>query len=87
MTEAPTDPKKLEQLKAMIVEMTHTFSKIDSEREHAKEIASAAAETFAIPKKMVNKIARTMYKHNYTDLQQENEQFELLYESVAGHQG
>lgn len=87
MSDVPTDPKKLEQLKAMIVEMTHSFSKIDSEREHSKEIASAAAETFTIPKKMVNKIARTMYKHNYSDLQQENEQFELLYESVVGQQG
>lgn len=84
MSDAPTDPNKVKQLKQMIAEITHCYSRMDSEREQAKEIAAAAAETFGIEKKMVNKIARTMYKHNYASLQQENEEFEQLYESIVG---
>jgi hypothetical protein len=84
MSDAPADPKKREQLKAMIAEMTHCLSRIDGEREQMKEIASAAAETFGLEKKMINKVARTMYKSNYASLQQENEEFEQLYESITG---
>lgn len=84
MSDVPTDPKKLEQLKAMIAEMTHSLSRIDGEKEQMKEIAEAASETFGVEKKMVNKIARTMYKANYASLQQENEEFEQLYESITG---
>lgn len=80
----PTDPNELKKLKLMIVEMTHAMSRADGEKEHIKTIASEAAEQFGIQKKLVNKIARTMYKSNYASLQEENEQFELLYESVTG---
>ncbi len=83
MSDAPTDPAKLSQLKAMIGEITHCFQRIDSEREQIKDIVAAASETFGIKKPMVNKIAKTMYKHNYADVQAEHEEFEQLYESVV----
>lgn len=83
MSDAPTNPKDLQALKAMISEMTHCYSRIDGEKEQCKEIADAAAEKFGLQKKMINKIARTMYKRNYQSLQQENEEFEQLYESIA----
>jgi len=35
-----------------------------------------------LPKKQINKLARTMYKRNYEDVQQENEDFETLYETL-----
>ena len=71
------------KLKAMIIEMTNTLSRVDAEREHLKEIASAAVDEFDIQKKLINKLARTMYKNNYADLQAENEHFEFLYESLV----
>jgi len=70
-------------LKAMIVEMTNSLERIDGEKEHMKDIAEIAEDKFAIKKKFINKMARTMFKHNYADLQSENESFELLYESVV----
>jgi len=69
-------------LKTMIVEMTHCLERIDGEKEQMKDIADAAEEKFEIKKKYINKMARTMYKHNYADLQQESEHFEYLYEAV-----
>ena len=80
----PSDPKELKKLKSMIVEMTNSLSKQDQEREVFKEIADEATRQFDIPKKMINKLARTMYKRNYSDLQAENADFELLYETLTG---
>lgn len=84
MSDVPSDPKKLQQLKQMIVEMTHSLQRIDSEREQFKDIATEASEQFGIQKKLINKMARTMYKRDFATLQQENEEFETLYESVTG---
>mgnify|MGYP000338845105 CR=1 FL=1 len=77
---SPADRKAM---KAMIVEMTNCLERIDGEKEQMKDIAEAAEEKFSIKKKFVNKMARTMYKHNYADLQQESEHFEILYETVV----
>jgi hypothetical protein len=82
--EVPSDPQKLQQLKAMIVEMTYAMQRIDQEREALKDIAKETSEQFGLQKKVVNKLARTMYKHDFATLQQENEEFEQLYESVTG---
>lgn len=79
----PVDPEKRRKLKAMIVEMTNCHQRIDSEREQLKSIAELAEDEFSIKKKFINKVARTMYKHNYDDLQAENTHFEELYETIA----
>lgn len=70
-------------LKAMLVEITNSLSKIDAEREQIGETVSAAESKFSIKKKVVRKLATTMYKHNYADLQAENNHFELLYEQLV----
>jgi len=79
----PINAEDRRKLKAMIVEMTNALSRADAEREHMKEIASAAVEEFGIKKTLINKLARTMYKNNYLDLQTENEHFEFLYEALV----
>ena len=79
----PTGEEERKKFKAMIVEMTNTLSRIDAEREHLKEIGTAAQDEFGIKKAMVNKIARTMYKQNYADIHAENEHFEHLYETIT----
>jgi hypothetical protein len=83
----PSNDKERKKLKAMLVEMTNSFSKVDAERDACKEIADEAVRQFELPKKIINKLARTMYKRNYADLQQENEDFELLYETLVPKAG
>ena len=75
--------KDMQALKVMIVEMTKCLQTIDGEREQMKEIAEAAEEKFGIKKKYINKVARVMFKHNYADIQSENDHFQDLYETVA----
>lgn len=83
----PSNDTERKKLKAMLVEMTHCYSKSDFERETCKEIGDEAARQFELPKKIINKLARTMYKRNYADLQQENEDFETLYEALVTNPG
>ncbi len=82
MSNVPSSDKERQTLKTMISEMTYCLDKIDGQREQMKEIASDAAESFDVPKKLINRMARTMYKHSYSDLCAENEHFEKLYETV-----
>lgn len=75
------------KMKSMIVEMTNCLERIDSEKEAMKDIAELAEDQFGIKKKYINKMARTMFKHNYSDLRQETEHFEFLYEAVIDGKG
>ncbi len=79
----PSNPRDRQKLKMAIGEITNCLLRIDSEREAMKEIISAASSQYGVDKKMIRKIATTMYKHNYSDVQAENEEFELLYESLV----
>ena len=79
----PSNPADRQKLKSMLVEMTNCLQRMGDERESVKEIAALAEEEFGIKKKVVNKLARTMYNHNYADLQSENEHFEFLYETLV----
>ena len=71
------------ELKIMLVEYTKLLQANDTNRESMKDIAGACEEKFGIKKKLISKLAKTMYKHNYADLQQENEHFSFLYESLV----
>lgn len=79
----PSNPNDRQKLKMAIGEMTNCLLRIDSERDAMKEIIADAANKYGVEKKMLRKIATTMYKHNYADVQQENEEFELLYETLV----
>ena len=78
----PSSQKDRQALKNMIVEITNSLSRIDAEREHITSICADAEDKFEIKKKLVRKIASTMYKHNYSDVVAENDHFELLYETL-----
>ena len=79
----PSNPADRQKMKTMLAEMTYCLQRADDEREAMKEIANEIQKQFGVPKKIVNKLARTMYKRNYADLQAENEDFELLYETLV----
>lgn len=79
----PSNPKDRQKVKQMLSEMTHCLQRIEDERESFKDIAKAIVDEFGIKKKIINKLARTMYKHDYANQQAENEHFEFLYESLV----
>lgn len=76
------DPDKRKKFKSAIVTITHYFDAIDAQKESIKETVDAISEEYGIDKKLVRKLATTMYKSNYASLQEENRHFELLYETI-----
>ena len=79
----PSDPNERAKMKGMLTEMTLRLRQIDDNREAMKEIADEVSKNYGIAKKHINRLARTMYKHDYADLQAENEHFETLYETLV----
>jgi hypothetical protein len=78
-----SNPKDRQELKLILAEMTNCMRRMDDERESIKEMAKAADEKFGVKAKLIKKLATTMYKHNYADVQAENEHFEILYETLV----
>jgi len=77
-----TNPEDRLALKAMIVEITNSLQRIEGEKEQIKDIIDAATDKFEIKPKLVKKMANTMFKHNYSDIQSENDDFEHLYQTI-----
>lgn len=80
---APSNPADRQKLKLALVEMTNCLARMDAEREAKKDIANTIKEQFEIKPAVANKLAGVMYKQNYASLQQEQEDFELLYETLV----
>lgn len=80
---APVSPSDRQKMKTMLSEITHCMKRVDDEKEAIKEIVTEISNEFSVPKKLVNKIARTMHKCNYNDVQSENQHFAELYESLV----
>lgn len=83
MSIVPSSPSDRQKLKNLLVEVTNCLARIDGEKEAMKEIISTGEENFGVKKKIITKLARTMYKRNYSDLQAENDDFESLYEILV----
>ncbi len=79
----PSSATDRTKLKNMLTEITHCLARMDAEREAKKEIAAEIKKQFELPPKVINKLAGAMYKHNYSDLQEENDAFQDLYEILV----
>jgi hypothetical protein len=79
----PSSSEDRKKIKTMLTEATHCMQRAEDERQSIKEIIDDAYAKFDIPKKILRKIATTMYKHNYEDVTAENDDFESLYEILV----
>lgn len=78
------DPEELKKFKQTLVTITHYLQLMDDNREAIKETVEEAATLFSIDKKIIRKLSNVMFKHNYADIQEENNHFEMLYEALVG---
>jgi Transcriptional regulator DsbA len=80
----PSSEADRKRLRGMIEEMVVCHALIDAQRDTRKTICATAHEEFGIPKKMINKMARIMHKHNYASERAEQDDFDALYETITG---
>lgn len=78
------NPEELKKFKQFLVTITHYMQIADDQKTAIAETVTEASTTFGIDKKIIRKLASTMFKHNYADIQEENSHFEILYESLIG---
>ncbi len=77
-----TNPEELAKFKQVLVVITRDFQIIDDRKEAIKETVAEASTIYSIDKKLINKLAKTLYNSNYDSIQEENEHFSLLYETL-----
>lgn len=78
----PSSPTDRQKLKTMLDSITHCMQRADDERSAKKDIVNEIHELFDIPKKQINKIAKTMHKRNYQDVIAEEQDFQELYSVI-----
>jgi hypothetical protein len=76
------DPIKRQEFKSSLAAITYDFDAIDKLKEQIKEDVAIISQKYGIDKKLVRKLAVTMYKHNYSTIQEENEHFAAMYETI-----
>jgi hypothetical protein len=76
------NPQERQKFKSALASITHFFEIIDQQKEGIKEAVIEISQQYGVDKKIVRKLATTMYKHNYASIQEENEHFAALYETI-----
>jgi hypothetical protein len=76
------NPQERQKFKSALASITHYFEIIDQQKEGIKESVDEISQQYGVDKKIVRKLAVTMFKHNYASIQEENEHFATLYETI-----
>lgn len=77
------NPEERKKFKTALATVTHYLQQIDDTKEGMKETIEALSADYGLDKKVIRKLANTMYKHNYGSLQEENNHFAILYETIV----
>ena len=78
----PSSPDDRKRLMDGVDEIINCLARISAEQDQKKEIIAHLSEDFDIDKKLLAKAANTLYKDNYQKVAAENEDFELLIETL-----
>lgn len=80
------DDKQLKILTDGLKEISVHFSRIEREKEAVKDIIDAVKDQIELPKKIINRLAKTYHKQNFAEQNTEDKEFAKLYVSiVSGH--
>ena len=77
------NPEERKKFKSSLATITHYFQLIEDQKEGITETITDLSEEYGLDKKLIRKLATTMFKHNYSSLQEENRHFESLYEILV----
>ncbi len=79
----PSSPEDRKKILDALVEISNSLTRIEAERDLIKDILTSVEDKFELPKKYTRKLAKIYHKQNFTEVQQEQDDVESLYESVA----
>ena len=80
----PSTQEDKKKIRNAMDEISNAMTRIEGERDHIKEIKKKLKDDFTFSLKVINRMAKVHHKRNFTEEQSQNEDFEVLYESVNG---
>lgn len=78
----PSNPADRKKIRDLIFEMSGALQAIEDKRSFMKDVATAIQEEYQIPKKVTMKMARTVHKQNYREVEAEVDQFTTAFETL-----
>jgi hypothetical protein len=75
------DQKK--ELQGAVREISASMTRTEAERDLIREIVKDQSQKHSIPKKIINRIAKTYHKQNLTQEIDDHEEFVELYDSIT----
>lgn len=79
----PSNPSDLEKIRRVMRTVSDSYTKIEAERDLVKDEIGALVDEFKIPRKFLNKMARTYHRQNFDAVVDEQDDFQALYETVV----
>lgn len=80
----PSDPAIRKAIRDAIQEASAQMQMVSDRKEAIKEIAANVEETYNVPKKVFNKLAKVFHQQSYANVVHEDEVFQLFYENIVG---
>jgi len=80
---AQLSPEDRFKMKQVFKDIDSLLTTIETCRASIKDHVSALSEEFDIPKKVLNKMTRVYHSQTFQVTQQENDEFETLYQTVV----
>lgn len=78
----PSSPEDRKKLKGAINEIVNSFTRIKAEQVAKKEMISAIADEWELPKKLIAAAAKTIYKENLQKVAAESEDLITFVETI-----
>jgi hypothetical protein len=78
----PSSPADRKIIMDAMVEISASMTRMEGEKEYIKEAISELTDKFSIPKKLLNRFAKTYHKQNYTDELGADSEFETLVQTL-----
>jgi hypothetical protein len=79
----PTTPEDKIKLLDALKEISASMSRIEAERDLIKNVKNDICDDLQLNRKVLNKLARTYHKGNYSEEVEMHKDFEELYETVT----
>lgn len=81
----PSDKESLSEIKKTLEDISDSMTRVAGERDLIKEKKKALKEKFALPPKLVTKLAKTLFNDDFDVSQSENDDFVVAYNRVLGN--
>lgn len=80
----PTNPLEIEKLNKIVEACVQDMTSIKMAQERMRETVKETSEEHQITVKHLNKMIKTKFNEDYDSVIQDDEMFQLLYETVLG---